>query len=290
MYYAFTKQLTKQRMSNAISAHSFRIHQLRLCGIQVRNLCSSKFQHRDLNVRLYQSEASPPCVKIRALLHFFDQSYEIVRVSMPFKPEIRWSWYKKFPQCIINGQHVTDSPEIFRFLYPLLSGTEMTAQEIAIERDTITYGLMPALQLLMYQDRVSLARFMALATRDMGGVPSAAAAAAFFLAGPALPLASRLRRAHPDLRDAADYASDIARLLPEPAAPAPAAPAAGPGPFLLGAAAPGALDISLWGTLEPFARARCPVLLRGPLADARLRAWHGRMSAAMAARRPVFDP
>jgi hypothetical protein len=203
---------------------------------------------------------------------------------MPFKPEIRWSWYKKFPQCIINGQHVTDSPEIFRFLYPLLSGTEMTAQEIAIERDTITYGLMPALQLLMYQDRLSLSRFMALATRDMGGIPSAAAAAAFFLACPALPLASRLRRAHPALRDAAAYASDLALLLPGPAA------AAGPGPFFLGAAAPGALDISLWGTLEPFARARCPVLLRGPLAEARLRAWHGRMSAAMAARRPVFDP
>jgi glutathione S-transferase len=229
---------------------------------------------------LYQSEASPPCVKIRALLHFFGQSYEIVRVSMPFKPEIRWSWYKKFPQCIINGQHVTDSPEIFRVLYPLLSGTEMTAQETSIEHDTITYGLMPALQLLMYEDRVSLARFMALATRDMGAIPSAAASAAFFLAGPALPLAPRLRRAHPALRDVATYAADLAALLP----------AGGGGQFLLGAAAPGALDISLWGTLEAFARSRCPILHRGPLADARLRAWHGRMGAVMAARRPVFDP
>jgi hypothetical protein len=111
---------------------------------------------------------------------------------------------------------------------PGFSGTERTAQlrarawqETTIERrgETITYSLrrVPALrvQLIMYQDRVSLARVTALATRDMGSLPSAAAAATFFfLACPAPPLASRLRRAHPALRDAAASAADLSAQLP----------------------------------------------------------------------------
>ena len=197
---------------------------------------------------------------------------------MPFKTEIRWSSYKKVPQCVVDGKHVTDSPEIFRQLFPRLSGREISPAEAAIERNVITYGLMPALQIMMFQDRTSISRFMALATRDMGPVLNAAATLGAFIAGPALPLAARTRRAYPGLQDAGVYCAELARLL---------GPAAGGGPYLLGAQTPGALDISLWGTLEPFARARCPVF-PGPLASAGLCGWHSRMAAVMAGRRPVF--
>jgi hypothetical protein len=154
----------------------------------------------------------------------------------------------------------------------------MTALEAKTERDVITYGLMPAMQIMMFQDRVSFSRFIALATRDMGPALSAAASLGALLAGPLLPLAARTRRGYPGLQDAGPYCAQLSALLGPPDA----------GPFLLGATVPGALDISLWGTLEPFARARCPIF-PGPIAAAGLGGWHSRMTAVMADRRPVFD-
>ena len=60
-----------------------------------------------MQVKLYEMEASPPCVMVRSFLAYAGIAHQSILVSIPGKKEIKWSKYKKVPIVTVNGLQVS---------------------------------------------------------------------------------------------------------------------------------------------------------------------------------------
>ena len=108
-------------------------------------------------VVLFGFDASPPTIKVKALLHYYGIPYKYV-VTMPGqKQEGLDGGYTKVPKLVIDNRQINDSAVIFRTLAPLLAGAALTPAQVALESDNNVRGL-PLRTRGQVQGRVGLAR------------------------------------------------------------------------------------------------------------------------------------
>lgn len=91
------------------------------------------------SVTLYGSWVSPPCVKIRAVLAFYEVPYTH---GPKAKPD---SEYKKMPVLDVNDIQINDSFVMVKALAPVLQGSKLNELEAEIE-NLSTYGLMLSME------------------------------------------------------------------------------------------------------------------------------------------------
>mmetsp|Transcript_15515 Transcript_15515/g.36299 ORF Transcript_15515/g.36299 Transcript_15515/m.36299 type:complete len:264 (+) Transcript_15515:56-847(+) len=108
-----------------------------------------------LNIKLYGARPSPPCVKIRTLLKFYDVPFTNVDGKKPDSP------YKKVPVLDIGDRQVNDSYIIVKNLAPILAGSPLTPKQEELER-MFTFELSTALakQSLNTSDLCKCGRFL----------------------------------------------------------------------------------------------------------------------------------
>uniref|UniRef100_A0A7S0NE46 GST N-terminal domain-containing protein n=1 Tax=Hanusia phi TaxID=3032 RepID=A0A7S0NE46_9CRYP len=113
------------------------------------------------HVKLYEIQASPPCVMVRALLAYGDIKYESVMVNMMSKKELKWSTYRKIPILVINGMQINDSYIIYKELCSIVFGRTLSETEAQQIHD-ITYGMLLAFQSEFFGSPVVRKKFVRL--------------------------------------------------------------------------------------------------------------------------------
>ena len=83
-------------------------------------------------VSLYEFNQSPPCWKVRALLHYYGVEYESIVTYPGSKVEGLDNAYAKIPKLTIDDIQVNDSAVIYRTLAPLLAGEPLTEKQIEV--------------------------------------------------------------------------------------------------------------------------------------------------------------
>mmetsp|Transcript_46246 Transcript_46246/g.106763 ORF Transcript_46246/g.106763 Transcript_46246/m.106763 type:complete len:264 (-) Transcript_46246:209-1000(-) len=108
-----------------------------------------------LNIKVYGARFSPPTVKVRVLLKFYDVPFTNVDGTKPNSP------YKKMPVLDIGDRQVNDSYIIVKNLCPILQGSPMTPKQEELER-MFTFELSVALakQSLNMPDLCKCGRFL----------------------------------------------------------------------------------------------------------------------------------
>lgn len=207
-----------------------------------------------MRVVLYQSKISPPCCKIRFLLAFYEVPYTAVEGKKP------GSDYAKIPVLDVGERQINDSFIIVKSLAPILQGRPLTDDELEIERQ-VTYGLMVAAEKHTAGSLQDLCACASLMGGRLGCLLRSTACCVCCI-GP------RKIGEGKELRSIQAYGDMLREQL-------------GSGLFLGGGDRASVLDASVFGVLEPFARAgsSCVDVLLGPQGDA-LRSWHCRMQAA----------
>lgn len=111
----------------------------------------------------YSWNGSPPCIKIRALLNYYDKPYKLIEVDLATKEEIKWPGndYSMVPQVTIGRKLICDSPNIMKHLYPILAGRELTDTEYDIEVNIITNGFMLAYEIDMFVTKEDTEKILA---------------------------------------------------------------------------------------------------------------------------------
>ena len=206
-------------------------------------------------ITLFEFSLSPPCAKVRALLHFYRIPYTS-SVTLPnAKKEGLDPSYGKVPRLLIDGIQINDSEVIFRALSPLLAGAPLTPSQAALEKDNNIRGLMGALE------RESFGSFFGIAGAASAGLdamlPTWQASPLWSYVGkPAIAFSAGLLWPVP-------YAV-LGRVTPHGAAGDSLKfghrfrGALGLGPFFHGSSI-GPLDLSLYGTLKSFVHMASPV-------------------------------
>jgi hypothetical protein len=99
------------------------------------------------NVVLYETFLSPPCWKVRALLHYYKVPYTS-KLALPGVPWLHAELdasYLKIPCITLDGQQINDSAVIYKAVAPLVGGA-MTPSQAELERLNNIHGLMGALE------------------------------------------------------------------------------------------------------------------------------------------------
>lgn len=203
-------------------------------------------------VKLYQTEYSPPCVKIRAFLKYHGVPFETVFGRHPT------SDYKQFPVLELNGRQINDSHIIMTSLAPVLMGRSFTEEEQMWEKK-FTYEFMPAFEVELAGDANDIANL----TGFVGGWKRWLIGLVTPLLGAFLEQVFKAR--YPDMK------------LPSSLYGVQFKQAMGSQPFFHGEQ-PGPVDLSLYGTYAAFAEKRCRSVARF-LQDSQLEEWHERMVA-----------
>lgn len=98
------------------------------------------------DVVLYQFDASPPCWKIRALLHWYEIPYRSVTAYPGSKIDGLDNTYHKIPKLVIDGTQINDSAVVFRTLAPILTDAPLTESQTELEKRNNISGLLGALE------------------------------------------------------------------------------------------------------------------------------------------------
>jgi len=196
---------------------------------------------------LYGMFLSPPCVKIRVILDYYQVKFTVHEGK---KPD---SEYTKIPVLDVGDVQINDSFSMVCALAPLLQGTKLTPKEIELEKLT-TFGLMLALEVETVQESCGQGLRKCgwnVAPRLSGCFPYCICCC-FTVCGPCLGCAvgggmkdgfEKKCEKHTGaaLKTAAEYAKEYAEIL-------------GGQEFFYGNEA-GIVDLSLYGVLMPFAEA-----------------------------------
>ncbi|CAE7328570.1 ptges2 [Symbiodinium pilosum] len=113
-------------------------------------------------VTLYQSEYSPPCVKLRTMFKHYNLPFRTVNGKHPT------SDYKKIPVLEMNDRQINDSHIIMKRIVAWLTGEEMTSEEVMWEK-RITYEFQPAFEVELVGNDRDLALLWTRATGYIGG-------------------------------------------------------------------------------------------------------------------------
>ena len=95
---------------------------------------------------LYQFDQSPPCWKVRALLHYYEIPYLSVTAYPGGKVEGLDNTYGKIPKLVVNDVQINDSAVVFRSLCTLLTGKPLTEVEVELEKRNNIRGMLGALE------------------------------------------------------------------------------------------------------------------------------------------------
>jgi hypothetical protein len=209
-----------------------------------------KWSKSDLKeVHLYGSLISPPCVKVRAVLKFWNVPFE----EKSGKPQN--SIYQGMPILVVNGRQINDSFIILKTLCPILTGREMTPAEVELEQ-MITFGIMPRLEADVAASCCDLCKCAGLM-----GCPTCLLLRCFSCCIPCCG-PSMITGQYPGLKSQNFYSSELKRLL-------------GSEQYFNGSE-PGISDVSLFGLLAGFSESGTDAF-SAFFDDDSLRSWHGRM-------------
>jgi len=226
---------------------------------------------------LYQFDQSPPCWKVRALLHYYGVPYESVTAYPGSKVEGLDNTYQKIPKLMVDDVQINDSAVVYRTLGPLLSGTPLTAAQVELEKRNNIKGLLGALEKETASSYFGIAEATRALTADWGKTSYVAA-----LIKPVLPYAAGLIFPLPMLAlSRAPHGKDGPSLAHGKVYQE----ALGKGPFFHGEQL-GLLDLSLYGTFACFLSLRSPPAA-AVLDQCGLRAWYERVDASVKAVRPL---
>jgi len=229
------------------------------------------FQWKKEPIILYEWNGSPPCHKVRALLHYKEHPYRAVEVDLNMT-ELKWqgNQYFKVPQAIIGRNHVCDSHIILKELTHMVFERPMTNFELDLENTCITNGLQPAWEKLILSSLADTTLFFSLMldySSTFGWILGGVA--------PRMMIASmnkHLDKAYPALEAPIVYLQRLRTSM-------------GSKNFICGDAV-GPVDLALYGVLESahYLNMEC---WPGPVKEADLLDWHDRMAAEMKGKQPV---
>ncbi|XRB19100.1 GST N-terminal domain-containing protein [Pseudoscourfieldia marina] len=204
-------------------------------------------------VTLYSWRVSPPAAKVRTLLRLFNINFQQIDGRMP------GSKYRKVPVLLVGpGKfQINDSFAIAKALCPVLTGREMPATECELEK-AITYKLMVALELQVFQSREDFLKFSAqfskTATKDGFFAKAKRCMLTTMHACVLQRLApNMIAKRYPDAKGGKESASDVLSLLKKFRDAAPDRKQ-----FLSGGNQPGVLDASLFGAVAVFVECDIP--------------------------------
>jgi len=228
------------------------------------------------DVVLYQFDASPPCWKIRALLHWYEIPYQSVTAYPGSKIDGLDNTYHKIPKLVIDGTQINDSAVVFRTLAPILTDAPLTESQTELEKRNNISGLLGALEketVSSYFGIVSAARTLTNGWNSWSYMPLKPFLpyAAGFLA----PLGLLAFRNMPHGKDGDSL--EHGRAYRD---------ALGKSAFFHGEQI-GPLDLSLYGTFACFIKALGAPQAHAVLDKCDLRAWYERCDGAVSAIRPV---
>ncbi|CAE7471819.1 ptges2 [Symbiodinium natans] len=205
------------------------------------------------DVVLFQSDYSPPCVKLRTIFRYYKLPFRTFNAKHPT------SDYQKIPVLVMNDRQINDSHIIMRRIIPWLTGKEMTDEEVMWEK-RITYEFQPAFEVELVGNDRDLALLWTRATGYIGGWQRGLLGVLSPLLKFAVEALFRSRYSDMELPSSKFGASFRAALKDQP--------------FFHGEK-PGPIDLSLYGTYAAFAE--CKTAARF-LQDSGLEEWHDRMT------------
>uniref|UniRef100_A0A7S4EUE2 GST N-terminal domain-containing protein n=1 Tax=Chrysotila carterae TaxID=13221 RepID=A0A7S4EUE2_CHRCT len=248
-------------------------------GEDIEDLPSDLFETNP-KVSLFEFALSPPCWKVRALLHFYRVPYKSIFALPHNKVEGVDNSYPKIPKLKIADIQINDSAVIFRSLAPLLSGTGMSPAQVDLEKLNNVDGLLGALELQ------SLGRFWGVVGM-VRAVPKLYGYSSGILGGLCRLAALPFGLISIPLRFFLNSGIGPFRMLkPAPEYAAIFATALEGKPYFHGQTI-GPLDLSLYGSFACFS------YLESPLVDdcfnkaAGLREWYRRCDEAVTSIRPI---
>ncbi|CAE8610867.1 unnamed protein product [Polarella glacialis] len=212
-------------------------------------------------VLLYQQELSPPCAKIRTLLDYYRVPYRTIKGKHPT------SEYKRIPVLVIKGKartlyQINDSHIIVKNIAPLLTGEELSPDEVAWERK-ITFGFQPAIEVELLSNEFDAAKIFARTFDYMAGWQRVLIGALAPVLGGVV--GALFKSKYPEYQGPSwsvgkEFRSEL-----------------GSRPFFHGDQ-PGPVDLSFYGTYSPFLDCRSTLQF---LQNSDLEAWNSRMVEAM---------
>ena len=233
---------------------------------------------RRAKVTLFEFDQSPPCWKVRALLHYYEIPYTSVTAYPGQKVEGLDDQYKKIPKLVINDKQINDSAVVFRTLSPLITGEKLSAREVELEKRNNISGLLGALE----KETISSFSGIVAATREL---TSSWRSWSFSLIKPVLPFVAgavvlplgtlaAMRMPHGKDGPSLEHGRAFREALGEQ-------------PFFHGASL-GPLDLSLYGTMACFIKMFAAPQAHAVLDTCDLRAWYERCDEAVGAVRPLM--
>jgi len=202
------------------------------------------------DVVLHQAKASPPCVKIRQLLSYYQVPFTVVNGKK------KGSKYTKIPVMMASNRQINDSYIIMKELVPVLCGETFNEEW----QDKITYSLQLAIEVEAMSNSSDMANFMSKGF----GVPKCIACC---IAGPiGKSIASKIRAKNPNLPPSVEVGKSFAAKI-------------GDNKFFSGDN-PGQVDIAYFGTIVCFQWAGCAVF-DNHVQESGLTEWWRRMEALM---------
>ena len=204
-------------------------------------------------VKLYGFAVSPPCCKIKTILKNYGVNYTYIDGK---KPD---SDYKKVPVLMIGDKQINDSAIIVRILTKVLTGAEMSEEELELEKMN-TSGLMMAMEASVMDNAADLRKCGRVIGGCMGCV-----LIHISCFGPCCGISKNIRTKFPEMESIANYRTIYAKKLENKQ-------------FFHGESA-GMIDWSIFGLISPFSTAQCGSFKEFVSEDAVINAWYARMQS-----------
>lgn len=233
---------------------------------------------KSADVTLYQFDQSPPCWKVRALLHYYCIPYKSVTAYPGAKVEGLDNTYQKIPKLVINGTQINDSAVVYRALVPLLTGAPLTADQVELEKRNNIRGLLGALEKETASSFFGLRNAVRELTKDANSWAYALLKPVVpYAVGLIFPLALVAFRRLPHGKDGTSL--EHGKVYQQ---------ALGDAKFFHGEEL-GPLDLSLYGTFACFEGAFASPAATAVLDECGLREWYARCDAKVKAVRPLTE-
>ncbi|EKX35797.1 hypothetical protein GUITHDRAFT_146255 [Guillardia theta CCMP2712] len=204
-------------------------------------------------VRMYEIQASPPCVMVRALLAYGGLKYESVLVNMMSTRHL------DIPTLVVNGMQINDSYIIYKELSAIIFERSLSALECQQIHD-ITYGMLLAFQSEFFSSLAVRKKFVRLSFAGNGCFTCFFHPLIRMYVGRA---PNRIHAAHPDLQSLDFYGKKFSAEINK-------------GTFH-GGAQPGPVDIMVWALTELGKHMGLEPSIERWIAGCGLRAWSNAM-------------
>jgi len=198
---------------------------------------------------LHQAHPSPPCVKIRVFLQYYEVPFSVSKKK-------GGGDYKKIPVLKAGGRQINDSYIIFKNLVPVLCGEPFNEEW----QEKITYGLQFSLEAEAFATKGDMYKFVTKGA----GIPACVACCLAPRIG--MKFSNGIRKKHPNLPKSDDIGKEFAAAMGDKK--------------FFGGEQPGQVDVAYYGTCLAFMYCGC-TRAQEHMQVSGLEAWWQRMSALM---------